>query len=270
MSPLAKRVLSSLFSIAVLIFDYLLFKTDGVVILGAIVIFAGAFEYQRLSFAHFNISQPQRFWFMLNCVALVILNLNSNTPALSESVIIFVVASTGTLWLHKNSINNTDLLNIIAFSILGYFYCALVPIFALKILFLNYGIYWFIFLCSTVFSGDVMAYLGGRLCGKHKLLPSISPNKTLEGAIAGFCGSLVAAALVGTIWLPFVPMSFVILIAGLCSLLAQSGDLFESLLKRVANVKDSGAIMPGHGGLLDRLDGLYFAAPIVYFAAQSI
>lgn len=270
MSPLGKRILSSIALLLILSLDYFFFRTLGLVVLGAVFILAGVFEYQRMVFAPFKEQTSQRLWFMFNCFVILILNLNSNTPGLSAAIVLLVISTAGMLWLHKNSQNNIDLLNVIAFSVLGYFYCVLVPIFALKILLLDHGLYWFIYLCAIIFTGDIMAYLGGRLCGKRKLQPNISPNKTIEGAVTGFIGSLLAAAVVRTVWLPFAPMWQLVSVAALCALLAQSGDFFESLLKRVANVKDSGAMMPGHGGVLDRLDGLYFAAPVVYFAAQSI
>ncbi|RIH86313.1 Phosphatidate cytidylyltransferase [Calidithermus terrae] len=117
------------------------------------------------------------------------------------------------------------------------------------------------------FSTDVGAYFVGKYFGKRKLAPSISPGKTVEGSIggmvAGFLGVLLIAALANAA----VPFRWVELLAVslLLSLSAQLGDLTESMLKRYCGVKDSGAFLPGHGGLLDRMDSLLFSVPLTYF-----
>jgi phosphatidate cytidylyltransferase len=119
-----------------------------------------------------------------------------------------------------------------------------------------------------VFAGDVCAYFGGNFFGKHKLLPNISPNKTVEGSLSGILGSLVAGCIYAHFFLPQSTPLIIAATSTLAAILAQMGDLFESLVKRVADVKDSGRIMPGHGGILDRIDGVYFAAPLVYAVSQ--
>jgi len=113
------------------------------------------------------------------------------------------------------------------------------------------------------FGTDTFAYFGGRFFGKYPLAPAISPKKTREGAIVGLIfGTLLSTSYF--LWLqPFNPF-ITILLLGLASCSSQVGDIFESLLKRAIGKKDSSKILPGHGGILDRLDGLLFAAPIVY------
>lgn len=117
---------------------------------------------------------------------------------------------------------------------------------------------WLFFLLLVVMSGDTAGYFVGRTFGKHKLWPEISPGKTAEGAI----GSLVASVLVGIaggkFLLPGISWTESLVVSGLLSVLGQSGDLFESWVKRVFSVKDSGSLLPGHGGLLDRIDSLIF------------
>jgi phosphatidate cytidylyltransferase len=113
---------------------------------------------------------------------------------------------------------------------------------------------------------DIGAYFGGRRFGKRKLAPSISPNKTVEG----LWGGVAAAALFGAAWAWATELkpTLVVLAPGF-ALAAQAGDLFESRMKRLAGVKDSGNWLPGHGGLLDRLDGLVPVA-VLTFAAQAL
>ncbi len=121
-------------------------------------------------------------------------------------------------------------------------------------------------LMLTVFVSDTAQYYTGRALGRRSLAPAISPKKTIEGALGGFvCGALITAA-IGHWWMPSVPVA---LRAGLGLLLVAAGiagDLFESMLKRSAGVKDSAALIPGHGGILDRIDALLFAAPVYYIA----
>ena len=125
-------------------------------------------------------------------------------------------------------------------------------------------------LMLTVFSSDTAQYYTGRAFGRTPLAPVISPKKTIEGAIGGFfCGAAVLA-LVGHWWLPGVPIALRALLGVAVVALGIAGDLFESMLKRSAGVKDSSALIPGHGGILDRIDALLFAAPIYYVVLRYV
>jgi len=127
---------------------------------------------------------------------------------------------------------------------------------------------WLIFyLLLIVWSGDTGAYYAGSFFGKHKLAPVISPKKTIEGAIGGVASSLLASVIAKFTFLPLLSYPDCIMLALLIAVIAQLGDLCESMLKRSANVKDSGTILPGHGGILDRIDGVIFAAPLLYYYA---
>jgi phosphatidate cytidylyltransferase len=141
-----------------------------------------------------------------------------------------------------------------------------------------------VFILFSVWAGDIAAYYVGKNFGKRKLAPVVSPNKSWEGAIASSLASLIVAALVfkyqyelrsffsvpfGIFWgsvgipPPGFPWTHVILLGLFTNVFAQLGDLFESALKRGAGVKDSGTLLPGHGGILDRIDALLFAIPFV-------
>lgn len=112
-----------------------------------------------------------------------------------------------------------------------------------------------------VWAGDTGAYFAGKSFGKHKLYPLVSPKKTIEGSVGGILGS-VGGVLIAWSWLaPERAMWPIVIIAVIGSIIAAAGDLVESALKRATGVKDSGAILPGHGGFFDRLDGFIFAAP---------
>jgi len=133
----------------------------------------------------------------------------------------------------------------------------------LVFLHLNYGSAILLYLLSLVWVADIGAYFSGRRFGRHKLAPSISPGKTREGVIGGLVANLLWMFVVyqvsggwGLALLPFL------LICVMTSLASVFGDLFESVLKREAGVKDSGKLLPGHGGMLDRIDGVLAATPV--------
>jgi phosphatidate cytidylyltransferase len=147
------------------------------------------------------------------------------------------------------------------------------------------GAIWVIYTLLAVWAGDIFAYFVGKSLGRHRMSPRISPKKTWEGAIA----SILATIIIGTLWFQHAPgISSVLLSKGLIdrrsgmfgleqphlwpivllsaavNLAAQLGDLVESFIKRGAGVKDSGSILPGHGGMLDRIDAMLFAVPVVW------
>ncbi len=115
--------------------------------------------------------------------------------------------------------------------------------------------------------GDTLAYFIGSFFGKHKLCPAISPKKTVEGGIASLFGGILGGALVFWLqgyWGGNVPLEALLILGAICGLLGQVGDLFASLIKRWAGVKDYGSIFPGHGGIMDRLDSVLFCAPALF------
>lgn len=132
------------------------------------------------------------------------------------------------------------------------------------------GIAWIFFLLTLVFAGDTGAFYVGRLFGRHKLCPAVSPGKTIEGAIGGLAATLGAGLIFMSCFLKSLPLGPGILFFLSIGVVGQVGDLFESELKRYADVKDSGSILPGHGGILDRIDALLFAAPVAYFFKEYI
>lgn len=122
----------------------------------------------------------------------------------------------------------------------------------------------------TVFVSDSAQYYSGRAFGRHHLAPAISPKKTIEGAVGGFIFGAIVLAVVGTWWLPAVPVTGRLLIGVAIVIAGIVGDLFESMLKRSAGVKDSSTLIPGHGGILDRIDALLFAAPLYYIVLKNV
>ena len=152
------------------------------------------------------------------------------------------------------------------------------------------GAFWLLYLLLIVWTGDIFAYFVGRSVGRHLMAPRISPQKTWEGAAASLAASLVAGTLLFTYALQISSFLLrigliqrrdglfglekpelwpIILLTVVLNIAAQLGDLVESLIKRGAGVKDSGTLLPGHGGMLDRIDALLFAAPVLWFYAAA-
>jgi phosphatidate cytidylyltransferase len=123
-----------------------------------------------------------------------------------------------------------------------------------------------LFTLSLIWAGDILAYFVGRALGRVPMAPALSPKKTWEGAL----GNLFASLLVGVLFARWMEIDIVnmMIVAGLGNIAGQMGDLIESAFKRGASVKDSGAILPGHGGMYDRIDSLILAAPVVWVAFQ--
>ncbi|MBB6449277.1 phosphatidate cytidylyltransferase [Geomicrobium halophilum] len=129
---------------------------------------------------------------------------------------------------------------------------------------LHNGLEYVFFVLITVWATDTGAYVFGRKFGKHKLWSAISPKKTIEGALGGIILALVAGTIYALIWSPFDYLGVTIALIIMISLAGQCGDLIESAFKRYYNVKDSGRLLPGHGGVLDRFDSLIFVFPLLY------
>jgi phosphatidate cytidylyltransferase len=120
-------------------------------------------------------------------------------------------------------------------------------------------------LLIIIWAGDSFAYFAGRSFGRHKLSPTVSPNKTWEGAVAGFVFGIIAAVACKFTFIPQIQLVHAIGLGAVVGIFGQIGDLCESMIKRAAKVKDSGGIIPGHGGMLDRVDSLLFGAPAMYY-----
>jgi len=123
-------------------------------------------------------------------------------------------------------------------------------------------------LMLTVMVSDTAQYYTGRLVGRRPLAPAISPKKTVEGAVGGFVFGTITFVVAAVWWAPQMVMLERVAIGGILVALGIAGDLFESMLKRSAGVKDSSALIPGHGGILDRIDALLFAAPVYYIVLK--
>ena len=163
--------------------------------------------------------------------------------------------------------NIADAAREVSYAALAFAYIPLLLMHLVMLRQTTYGVQWLVVLMLIVMSNDSLAYYSGRALGKHRLYKLVSPNKSVEGALGGVSGSILGTLLARLTFFPQLTLTDVLLTAVFIGILGQTGDLFESLLKRSFGVKDSGTIFPGHGGVLDRLDSIIFAAPATYYYA---
>ncbi|MDO6737824.1 phosphatidate cytidylyltransferase [Wenyingzhuangia sp. 2_MG-2023] len=236
------------------------------------------FEFQKLS------KYKTPFFYVLGVISFIlsaggIQILKSNfevTNIISNNIIntsfIYVILFASFLIVLFKRVNNSPFLDL-GIVFLTYLY-AIVPFtIILAIPFCNeahiYEGTTFLGCIILIWSTDTFAYLTGKAIGKHKLYPKISPNKTIEGSVGGLFFTLITASILSYYFTQYslpewIGLSIVISIFG------GLGDLVESMFKRAANIKDSGNLIPGHGGVLDRFDSLLFASPFIYFYLQLI
>lgn len=155
----------------------------------------------------------------------------------------------------------------VSFLLAGVLYCGLLltPLGDLRMR--ADGLGWIVLALAVTWMNDTGGYAAGRALGKHKLYPAVSPGKTWEGFVGGAVASVGGAFIVKLVFMPSLTAADCLLVALPCSVLGPIGDLSESMLKRAYGVKDSGKLIPGHGGLLDRVDALLFNLPYVWLYA---
>lgn len=198
-------------------------------------------------------------------------NLGLNFAFYSKLALFFAVCSTASIFISALfDASKSPILNI-AFSITGLTYTVLPFSLLLYTSTIDstdqsiptFNFHYVLGVIFLIWVNDALAYIVGSLMGKHKLFERISPGKTWEGTIGGALLTIASAFVIHN-WVPELALIHWLVIAAIVSVFGTVGDLIESLFKRQAGIKDSGKIMPGHGGILDRFDSLIFVSPIVY------
>lgn len=256
------RAVSALVALAIIIGLYVGWAVDGLKITVGFAVVVGAWETLRILFQRENSVLIKSAFFILSLVVFAASAASLSAGSLVYCLALIAMITIVLLSSHKKG-DLTYMAGVHAQAALGLFYIGLLPSFAYRILDQAYGASWFVFLLAAVFAGDTMAYVFGVLIGKHKVMPSVSPKKTWQGSIGGIVGSLIAGIVCWHFMFAEQPLAIFLILSALAGFVGQFGDFFESLLKRVAEVKDSGKIMPGHGGVLDRIDGVLFASPVI-------
>ncbi len=170
-----------------------------------------------------------------------------------------------TIWAQRELKASLD---HVGYSLLGVIYVSGLMSFLILLRGQEAGATLIYFLFVVIWLTDTGAFVAGKTMGKTSLAPKISPGKTVEGAIGGVVGSLLGGLLAQFAFWQNLPLNHCLIMALFCGIISQFGDLTESMFKRSAGVKDSGTLIPGHGGVLDRLDSLMFAGPALYCYLQ--
>jgi phosphatidate cytidylyltransferase len=153
----------------------------------------------------------------------------------------------------------------VSYSLLAFIYIPFLLMHLVMLRQTHFGVQWLLVIMLIVMTNDSAAYYTGSMFGKHKLYPLVSPKKSIEGALGGVAGSICGTLLAKFTFFQELTLVDALVTAVVIGMIGQAGDLFESLLKRSFGVKDSGTLIPGHGGVLDRLDSILFAAPATYY-----
>lgn len=267
MKNLSSRIISALVALLGLAAAVYFGGEIGIYVIILLVTIRCSFEMARMFFNDAYPHYVKRLFVFLSTVIFLVITQENMRPMTSVLLIIsFVIIASFGVAFHRHFKSLEQILTFVAKNCLGLVYVCFLPATVVWTLQTNQGVEWFLCLLAVVFAGDIGAYIFGVSFGKTKLAPSLSPNKSLEGAVGGLIFSTLTACAFSN-FLPGTPL-YILIICGLFGgVFGQIGDLFESLIKRVSGVKDSGTIMPGHGGLLDRLDGVLFAAPLFFIVS---
>jgi phosphatidate cytidylyltransferase len=263
LSVLHRRVVSgAVYGLVTLLAVYL----GGVAFLG--VVFAMAMlagrEYQRM-IAHAG--YQSLYTLQLGLIAFLVLGAACLTPDVVLGVLVLILVSSLAWQLTRTNKSEQPFADW-ALTLAGGLYVGWLSAHFVVLRGLPSGMGWMILALAATWSCDSSAYLVGRVWGRRSFFPDVSPHKTWEGALAGWAGGTVVVLVCGLVM--GLPVPQALALGGAASLAAICGDLVESMIKRQMGVKDSGALVPGHGGILDRVDSLLFVVVVVYYFVKLV
>jgi len=255
-----KRWMTGLISVPLLFITILFGSGEIFLILIFLMTLGAALEYNAMFFSKSRFFEKSIF-----CFAALMMPLSAFTGGISNLLFVlialFVVAFLLFLLSEKSRTPNMEGINRIAFGLL---YIPMMMSYLILLRDHPDGVLWIFFMVVLAFSGDTTAYYIGRKFGKHKLIPNISEGKTVEGTIGSILGSIIGCVVFSELMMD-LSVIHALIIGFFGNIVGELGDLCESILKRSAGVKDSGFILPGHGGILDRLDCILFIAPFLFY-----
>lgn len=244
------RLISGVILAAAVVAAILFLPNLGLLVLASVVAFLAGSEYRRIVGARDNVAAT------ITLVCIIVGGQFYGHAALAFALLFVGVGTAGTV-LRGETLGNA------AAAFFGLMYIG-VPLGLLVVIHQLGGRETVLLLIATVVVSDSAQYYTGRMFGRHALAPAISPKKTIEGAVGGILFGTLFMIVAGAFVLPFAPKVALGVLGAVLVTLGIAGDLFESRLKRTANLKDSSTLIPGHGGILDRIDALLFAVPAFY------
>jgi phosphatidate cytidylyltransferase len=226
-----------------------------------IFILGGVWEYNHIVFGSGFVKEKiESLTFAIIIPLFVFFGNNQHLLA----VLAFSVLLVFILFLWSNKESTFDVLSVDKV-VFGLMYIPFLMSYFISLRMMEKGVLWVLFVLVLAFAGDIAALYAGKTFGKHKLIPLISPGKTVEGVIGLVLGSTGACLIFSYYLLPQVSLIHIAILAFVGSIIGQLGDICESAIKRNYGFKDASSLLPGHGGLLDRMDCLIFIAPFVYY-----
>lgn len=261
MNPHAQRWATGVIAVPILFFIIAYGSETIFALLIIIVTLVGVMEYNRMVFGTALLREKVE---TLTVALLILIAVTTGDRVLLVAILSFTVMTSLMLNLLRIKEEGLDMIRV-GKVILGVVYVPLLMSHFILVRQEPAGIRWIFFILVLAFSGDIAAYYVGKKLGRRKLLPEVSPGKTLEGTIGLVIGSIIGCLLFRQLFFPMLPVLHTVILGLVGSVAGQLGDLCESALKRAAGVKDSGTLLPGHGGILDRLDCLMFVTPFVYY-----
>ncbi len=227
------------------------------------VVCAASHEYLKMIDTR-KLSFIERSYLIISLsLPVIIISFFPDARWVSPSCIISFFSITGYFLFRYGKIS--DGLSLYCRLVFGIIYIGILGAHLVLLRFLPHGESWLVIVSAITAGSDSAAYFTGKAIGKRKLSKNISPNKTIEGAAGGIVGGVLFAVIFAFLLLPSFNLFFIIGSAIILTLVGIAGDLTESTIKRGTGTKDSGSILAGHGGILDRVDSLLFAAPVLYY-----
>ena len=261
---LGKRLQTAAILIVVFVLFFLLAPPWLLCILATLVVSLASWEYYEMTEP--DQGRPDRALCMLLALLFPVAAFFGKADSLFSLLFLsFLVLSFRALFGNKKLKDRFEKLHLRIFGIL---YVGFTLSHFLLLADLDHWRQWIFALLIVIYLGDGAAYFSGSYLGKRKLAEKLSPKKTWEGAVGGLLGSLLGMVICHLLFFSMVSFSQALLVAALMAVIGQMGDLVESLIKRSCEIKDSGNILPGHGGILDRIDSVLFAVPVGYYLAR--
>jgi len=261
---LAKRALSAV--VILLIAGFLIFFGSWTYAFGAAIILSMAtWEFNNMFTQGGH--QPNALLLAFITLGLIILRNFRDPYFFSFGLILtFIIICVRNIWTYKEKTDNAAIDLVIELSSIVF---VIIPgSYLINLRAMQHGLFWILLCVLAASLADVSAYLFGSAFGRHKLSPKISPNKTIEGYISGIFAAGLAGLAMGLFYpmdRPDVSILMLVLFTGIVAIVTPLGDLAKSIIKRSFSLKDTGNLIPGHGGMLDRLDTILWAAPILFF-----
>jgi phosphatidate cytidylyltransferase len=262
---LKKRIQTAVLGVGVLILLLIFGGSIGAVIVAAALSIAMLYEFSEIT-----LSLPDRIEkrFVLLGSAFILQTLSFWMPGSHFGLLcVFFLGITAYFLFTAEKYSGEDLkrhYSELMFCVFGFIYLAVLPTFLVSIRSAGYGTHWTLLFLFIVWANDIGAYFTGNKFGKKRLYPHISPKKSWEGAYGGFAASLAVSLVYKAVFFSQLSWFGAVAVPLVLSVVSPVGDLAESFLKRSFDKKDSGSLLPGHGGFLDRFDSVVFALPVMY------